>query len=263
MENITETHRKNEHPGRSVKLDILRIVLCLGVFYSHFGWTPGIAIGSVCVMGFFVLSGYLMQSSFYKTKDDAFNAAKFYSSKAKRFLPIYLIAFFISIIAAYLISWRDGVDMRIPPLNVAEFSLFKFARFWNTPAWYMECLFVFILLAPFLHVLHRTRWGIFFLFIVLLTYASFLYWYYDGTSYTKLGMQAALYYSPWSRLWEILAGMLACRACSHVSATTKRKVGWVATIVLLPLMVLLTYWVYVYCGHGYTMNNSFSTAWRL
>ncbi len=241
---------------RSAKLDLLRILLCAGVFYSHFNGRPVIALGSVCVMGFFVLSGYLMQASFYRM-EAGFDTVGFYRAKAKRFLPLYALAIAFSYVAALFMDMRLEVPFPQPAPDVADFSVFRYANLCNVPAWFMGCLCLFILIAPFLYYLHTRKGGIALLFAAAVAYTAFLYTIHDGTSFTKLGMQAALYYSPWARLWEFLAGMLACRVFRSLSSSTRSRLWPYLCLVLAPLLVGLVVWVSIHYNRGYSLPNSF------
>ncbi|MBR5876742.1 MAG: hypothetical protein IKZ10_07890, partial [Akkermansia sp.] len=70
---------------RSIFIDLLRVILCIGVVVFHYTY-GNCCSGQFMVVGFFVLGGFLLGSSFEKMSD--FNVNCYYSKKIKRLIPL-------------------------------------------------------------------------------------------------------------------------------------------------------------------------------
>lgn len=87
---------------RSVLIDIFRIILCVGVVVFHY--TPvRPCSGSLMVLGFFVMGGFLLGMDFERLNE--FNLKSFYVHKAKRFLPLLLVALGLGVVASAVKHW--------------------------------------------------------------------------------------------------------------------------------------------------------------
>lgn len=69
-----------------------RFILALAVALDHMGLFPAFHVGSTAVIGFFILSGYVMAHSFSKYfGSDLRQALRFYLDRALRIYPVYLV----------------------------------------------------------------------------------------------------------------------------------------------------------------------------
>ncbi len=240
----------------SSKLDVLRIIFCACVFYCHFHNPADIATGQVGVIGFFVMAGYLLQAAFERTPS-GLNVTRFYRSKARRLLPAYVFATLFAIVLVILSALNKGEPFPLLNTSNPAFSPFQYITLYNIPSWYMGCLFLFILIAPFLFYLYHLRWGLPLFFAASFLYASFLYWHFDGTMCTRLGTQGELYTNPWARLWEFLAGMMAYKFFSKTDAMRHIPLRLPLACLILCSIVALTVYVSATYGHGYSLPNSY------
>ncbi len=203
-----------ERTQRSPLLDILRVLLCSGVVFFHF--TPiRPACGSYMVLGFFVLSGFLLGLHF--ERENEFDVAKFYSGKARRLLPVFVVAMLLAVIVKIFCHFVKPVDFPLlPPYSSAEwgdFSLARFLGFYNAPAWFMATEFFMLLCAPVMFWVYKKRCGVFIMLLVCMAMSCFLYRQVPYSSDHACG----LYYSPLVRSWQFVAGMAAARVLMSFS----------------------------------------------
>ncbi len=232
-------------------LDVLRILLCVCVIHCHF--VGNSLTGHVAVLGFFLLSGYLLQASFSRMK--VFDVERFYASRARRLLPIYLLSVAITFLPR-MVMVCAGAAIKLPPLENEVFSFFEYAWFYNLPAWYMYCLFVFLLMAPVLWCLHRMRGGIALLFVLAFAFSSFLYWRHHGTPDVRLGMEGSMCPCPEVRLYQFLAGMLCYRMKHQLPLVVPRRLRSVLVAGALLLLAGAAVLISRYFNSGYAWPNA-------
>ncbi len=238
----------------SYKLDVLRMLLCACVLLCHFypaGGSHPLA-GHVGVLGFFVLSGYLLQKSFYRM-ESGFNVEKFFASRAEKLLPLYVCSFLM----ALLVPLLSPEGWRLPPVEQHIYSVFEYVWFYNLPAWYMGCLFVFLFMAPFMWWLHSKQGGLVLFFIMTLAFSSFLYWRHDGTSDVLMGMEGRMCPYPQVRLWQFLAGMLAARIAHDAAIFPPRLMRRLISISVFALLLVVSVWVSIRFGRGSDLPNCY------
>ncbi len=209
------------------------------------------------VVGFFVLSGYLLQASFYRM-GDTFDVERFFVGKAKNLLPAFLFSILISVSLPALQLIVLGLPFPLLSRNADIYSIFRYVWVYNIPAWYMGCIVVFLMMAPMIWCLHRRYMGVPLFFAGAFAFASFLYWRYDGTSRVLIGVLAGDMSSyPQVRLWEFLAGMIACR-CGHalkisISSSVRRMLALCVCAALSALFI----WVSVEYARGSGLPNCY------
>jgi peptidoglycan/LPS O-acetylase OafA/YrhL len=90
-----------------------RFILALAVALDHMGLFPAFHVGSTAVIGFFILSGYVMAHSFSKYfGSDLRQALRFYLDRALRIYPIYLVLLSL-IVGFFLLTERARVDINV------------------------------------------------------------------------------------------------------------------------------------------------------
>lgn len=217
--------------NRAPMLDVLRILLCVGVTFYHY--TPiRPASGSFSVLGFLVMSGFLLGIHFDKIAE--LNVVRFYQSKIKRFMPMFLIALLFGIVYMASRSWKDtGEIVLLEGMTTAlwgNFDLVRFVSRFNSPLWFMVVEFCMLLAAPFFFVLYKRRF-----IIVFLVACTLVSWFlYQQIPYAS-NRGSGLYYSPLARCWQFIAGMTAawlyCRICTvkrgKIAAITGEIIHWV------------------------------------
>jgi peptidoglycan/LPS O-acetylase OafA/YrhL len=88
-----------------------RFILALAVALDHMGLFPAFHVGSTAVIGFFILSGYVMAHSFSRYfGSDLRQALRFYLDRALRIYPVYLVLLGL-IVGFFLLTERARVDV--------------------------------------------------------------------------------------------------------------------------------------------------------
>ena len=198
-------------------IDGLRAIAVTSVVAYHCGlpWLKG---GFVGVDVFFVISGYLIGSIVYKEiRGRSFSISKFYARRARRILP----ALFVVLLVSYGIA-----SLILSPLEMKMFSGSAIASitsssnifFWRNTfyffprsdqhpllmAWSLGVEEQFYLLFPLLMlVIRNLRWRLQLLTLVSLTVLSLVSCIWG----TRYHLNAA-YYLPFTRGWELAAGVL-------------------------------------------------------
>ncbi len=193
--------RQTGSDRRAVGMDLFRIILCLGVFVYHL--TPvRCSSGPLSVNGFLVMSGFLVGVSVFCGCE--FNTDIFYRKKCKRLLPMCVLAFLIAVVGRLV---EGGVFPEWLPQQWGHFSPVRFVMHYNSPMWYMVVEILLLLLVPFFVFLSRVKYLLELYFAALVVVVYFLFTRVPDN--TLFG--AGLYYSPFVRSWQFLAGMLAGR----------------------------------------------------
>lgn len=222
-------------PRRAFALDFLRISLCIGVVFYHYSIIRP-ASGPFMVIGFFVLSGFLLGTAF--SRIEILDSAVFYSQKSKRFLPILIAALLFS----YLFKIRDGEFLPPENFNWVNFSLPSFLSWLDVPAWYMGVEILLLLSAPFFFWLYKTRHGILLFFIGSALFSCFLF---SQVPYAA-PFGKGLYFAPMARCWQFVAGLLAAQLIfDHygIFRIIRAKFGQIGNVIIKRLRIALTYFM--------------------
>ena len=198
------------------KIDIIRIIACLGVFFYHLGLLKG---GFLAVCAFFVLAGYLsVVGALYK---EDFNFFKYYTGVfVKVYLPLIIVVFCSIGVISLLpdVFWTNikpevasilGGYNNIWQLNVNFDYFAKKAVSPFTHLWYMALYMQFSLIFPLVFILlkkigEKIHKSIPCILLLIISGFSF-YFFYKGVLDGNL-MQA--YYSIHTRLFALTLGML-------------------------------------------------------
>lgn len=200
--------------SRATLLDIFRIILCVGVAFHHFiPIRP--ASGPFMVLGFFVMSGFLLGVQFEKT--DKLDVSRFYSGRLSRLLPMFLVAMIIGfVVKALLVFAKPEVHSLIPTWELTEWTNLNIAKligFYNAPLWFMGIIFFMLLCAPILFWVYKKKYAIYGLLIICALTSWGLYQQVPYSSDHGCG----LYYSPLARSWQFVAGLAAAKIYAHFS----------------------------------------------
>lgn len=227
--------------NRALALDFLRISLCAGVVLYHY--TPNRpSIGPFMVIGFLVLSGFLLGMAFQRF--DTLNPSTFYAHKCKRFLPMLIAALLFSMVGKFLIG-----KALLPPavdFSWGNFSIPLFLEYYSVPIWYMGVELLLLLCAPFFFFLHQTKHGILLFFLACAAFTGLLF---SQVPYAaKFG--DGLYFSPVARCWQFVAGIVAAQLfsgyyqlpwLSKITTSTKNKIC--RSVVCLLLIIYAAAWI--------------------
>ena len=110
MENeklVKEQSLKPMRPAKLLGLQALRLIACLGIFFSHTGIGVFSGTGAFGVSIFFILSGFLLTYNYLPKENEIKNPIKFSLKKNFKTLPFtYLNAFNCAIIHEHY--WRTA-----------------------------------------------------------------------------------------------------------------------------------------------------------
>ena len=185
-------------------LDYLRIALCSGVVYYHLTF-PRPSCGSFMVIGFLVLSGFLLGVMFNRI--DHLDVEVFYANKARRLLPTLILALLAGMC---MIGVSTGWAHLIPQHTSYEWGhlrLSQWINYYNSPMWYMAVEISMLLLAPFFFFLHKRRYGIVCFFALAFTVSAIMY---SQVTYAA-NRGDGLYYSSLARCWQFVGGVLVAQ----------------------------------------------------
>ena len=225
---------KLSHPKYRPDIDGLRAVAVLAVvaFHAFPRWMPG---GFVGVDIFFVISGYLISTILLENlARDTFSFTTFYMRRIRRIFP----ALAVVLVASFGFGWYSlfadefrqlGKHMAGGAGFVANILLWKEAGYFDTASelkpllhlWSLGIEEQFYLIWPLvLWLVWRRKFNVLTV-IVLLLAASF------AANLYRIGRApTAVFYSPHTRFWELLAGSLLAWLVLHrgrLTETFRRK----------------------------------------
>ena len=207
---------KLSHPKYRPDIDGLRAVAVLAVvaFHAFPRWMPG---GFVGVDVFFVISGYLISTILLENlARDTFSFATFYMRRIRRIFP----ALAVVLVASFAFGWYSlfadefaslGKHMAGGAGFVANILLWKEAGYFDTASelkpllhlWSLGIEEQFYLLWPLvLWLVWRRKFNVLSVIVLLLAVSFAANLYRIGRAPT------AVFYSPHTRFWELLAGSL-------------------------------------------------------
>ncbi|MFI5019482.1 MAG: acyltransferase family protein [Dongiales bacterium] len=210
-------HRQS--PARPYRSDIdgLRAVAVLSViaFHVKFSAFPG---GYIGVDVFFVISGYLIGSIILEeVRAGRFSLLAFYERRVRRIFPALAALLILLSIPAYLYLLPNeltayGGSVLAATFSVSNFYFLLHTGYFAAPAYYLPLLHTwslaieeqfYIFLPLFILLLHRLVPRLLPLLLLAATILSF------ALCLQKTGVdQAAAFYLPWTRAWELLLGTL-------------------------------------------------------
>lgn len=189
--------------------------------------------GPFMVIGFLVMSGFLLGLFFEKS--ESFDVNRFYGSKLKRLMPIFLLALLPCVLSR--VAMHQAL-MPLPPRAWGEVDLTSLVEWYNMPAWYMVVEFSMLLAAPFFCFMYKSRYGLQIGFLLAVLYAAFLF------SKVPYGAPfgSGLYFSPSARCWQFLSGIVVarvwCRRKEEIGRWLTSMAGKVFTLACLLFFVM-------------------------
>lgn len=188
---------------RDIGLDILRILLCAGVTIYHF--TPvRPSSGSFMVLGFFVLSGYLLGRRFFSINE--LDVCEFFRGKLIRLVPMFIMALLVGAGVTEISSYISSHTFFLLPSGY-DFSHFNPATFvgrYNPPCWYIVNLLALMVAAPLFFFFSRYKYGLtvaiaLVLLLSVMVHSQLPHWHKGP------------YYLPLVRSWQFMVGILAAQ----------------------------------------------------
>ena len=131
MRNISpiSSTQKNYLP----QLDGIRgVAILLVVTFHHFGFIKIFSLGWIGVDLFFALSGYLITSRLYSSRNEKIYFSKFYLNRALRILPVYYLT---------LIFFYAGFNFLLSSKNLPYFSFYN-RNWWSFILFFQNWAFI-------------------------------------------------------------------------------------------------------------------------
>lgn len=206
---------------RALLLDVFRIILCIGVVVYHY--TPERpSSGPFMVIGFFVMSGFLL--GLYFDKHSELDVIDFYRKKSKRLLPLLITALLMGV-GCKLVKFAGCLDVNclFPPYTSEQWvncNIAKLVMWYNTPLWYMVVEIGMLLFAPVYFVMYKQKSciGILSLLIGSICVSVFLY---SQLPCSPKPFAGELYFSTLYRAWQFIAGLAAAQLYCYVQRKNK------------------------------------------
>ena len=166
-----------------------RFILALAVALDHMGLFPNYHVGSSAVVGFFILSGYVMAHSFSKHfQSDLRQTTRFFLDRLLRIYPVYALLLVV-IVGFFLVTERESTDLNpknafshltLIPLNFfavlpqrAIYMLRDHSLIPIPPSPTLAIEIQFYLLLPVLFVYRTLAHGLFLAALAVFTLASY------------------------------------------------------------------------------------------
>jgi peptidoglycan/LPS O-acetylase OafA/YrhL len=208
---------ESTHPAYRSDIDGLRAVAVLSVVFYH-AFPKAVPGGFVGVDVFFIISGFLISSIVFKSLQlDAFSFADFYGRRVRRIFPA--LALLLS--ACFAFGWFALVPVEYKQLGrhiaggagfVSNFLLWKESGYFDSSAelkpllhlWSLGIEEQFYIVWPaLLYFAWKRRFNL--LSITLALIATSFFFNVNKVSHDA----TASFYSPASRIWELLLGSVA------------------------------------------------------
>jgi peptidoglycan/LPS O-acetylase OafA/YrhL len=204
------------HPKYRPDIDGLRAIAVLSVVIYH-AFPDTLKAGFMGVDIFFVISGYLISSIIFENLDrDSFSFGQFYGRRIKRIFPALTLVLLSCLVFGWFGLLGDefkqlGKHMAAGAGFVSNFFLWQESGYFNNAAetkpllhlWSLAIEEQFYIFWPLLVWLTWKRKTLFLMLFVAILLGSFAY-----NVYLVRPDPTATFFSPATRIWELLAGVL-------------------------------------------------------
>lgn len=228
---ITTSRQHKPHSDYRPDIDGLRAIAVLAVVVFHA--FPGLLRGGfVGVDIFFVISGYLISSIILKRlMDDSFSFLEFYSRRIRRIFPSLLVVLSFLYAFGWLLLLPDefeqaGKHIAGSAAFISNYLFWSEAGYFEADAlskpllhlWSLGIEEQFYVFFPFLLWLcWKLRLSILGILVLLAVFSL-----YQSISLAKIDTVAG-FYSPISRIWELMAGALLAYSKLHPGSILSNK----------------------------------------
>ena len=240
-------HLPLSHPKYRPDIDGLRAIAVLSVLGFH-AFPSAFQAGFIGVDIFFVISGYLISSIIFENLDHgSFRFAQFYGRRIKRIFPALTAVLLSCLVFGWFGLLADefkqlGKHMAAGAAFVSNFALWQESGYFNNAAetkpllhlWSLAIEEQFYIFWPLLVWLTWKRKAMFLALCLGLLIASFAL----NVHQVRID-PTATFYSPASRAWELLVGVLLAymRARPLRWQPTTRQLGAASTLGMLLIAV--------------------------
>jgi peptidoglycan/LPS O-acetylase OafA/YrhL len=225
------------HPKYRPDIDGLRAVAVLSVVIFH-AFPHSLRSGFIGVDIFFVISGYLISSIIFENIDrGSFSFGEFYGRRIKRIFP----ALTLVLLSCLTFGWfgllgdefkQLGKHMAAGAGFVSNFFLWQEVGYFNNAAetkpllhlWSLAIEEQFYIFWPLLVWLTWKRKALFLAVFATLLLGSFAY----NVHLVRVD-PTATFYSPATRIWELLTGVLLAYFSTQSKQSTATSVAWHAS----------------------------------
>ena len=221
------------HPKYRPDIDGLRAIAVLSVVIYH-AFPDTLKAGFIGVDIFFVISGYLISSIIFENIDrDSFSFAQFYGRRIKRIFPALTLVLFSCLVFGWFGLLGDeykqlGKHVAAGAGFVSNFYFWQEVGYFNNAAetkpllhlWSLAIEEQFYIVWPLLVWVTWRRKTLFLVLFATLLLGSFAY-----NVYLVRPDPTATFYSPATRIWELLTGVLlayfSTQAKQNIAATSE------------------------------------------
>ncbi|MDH4122239.1 MAG: acyltransferase [Deltaproteobacteria bacterium] len=215
--------KPNAHPDYRPDIDGLRALAILSVvaFHAFPSFLPG---GFVGVDVFFVISGFLISTILFKSHEAGnFSYLDFYIRRARRIFPALVLVLAFSLAAGWWILVKEefvniGKQIFAGTLFISNFHFLRDAGYWDTDSelkpllhlWSLGVEEQYYLLWPVMIALFWKRSHNFLWIVLPVFISSFVLNILFVSSRPE-----EVFYSPFTRFWELMAGSLLAYMTLH------------------------------------------------
>ncbi len=219
------------HPKYRPDIDGLRAIAVLSVVIYH-AFPNSLKSGFIGVDIFFVISGYLISSIIFENIDrDSFSFGQFYGRRIKRIFPALTLVLLSCLVFGWFGLLGDefkqlGKHMAAGAGFVSNFFLWQEVGYFNNAAetkpllhlWSLAIEEQFYIVWPLIVWLTWKRKWLFLGIFIGLSVASFAY----NVHLVRLD-PTATFYSPATRIWELLTGVLLAYFSTQFNTQAKQN----------------------------------------
>ncbi len=228
-------------PIRIHSFQFLRGAAAIMIFFHHFlpdsGVNYNVNLGEVCVLFFFVLSGFLMAMTYeYKVKEAHFSYKSYIVKRFSKLLPllwimtIVYVVLGINVVSYWAIPFHLTLTQSFIPLWQIDFTI-------NTVSWFLSTIAFCYLLCPFLLKMYNEHRKAFsYLYAVYLSIFVLSVLFLPDS----IGRRWLAYINPFARIIDFVFGFFLYSLSSSVFFIKERKSKYLWTLAeILAILIVV------------------------